>query len=52
MLVYFDSKKYLHINMDRSKEFGFKACVYYLINSKIKPILFLSRLLTKVEKSY
>ena len=38
--------------MDGSKEFGFGAYVYHLIDGKIKPILFLSRLLTKAEKSY
>ena len=38
--------------MDASKEFGFGACVYHLIDGKVKPILFLSRLLTEAERSY
>ena len=51
-LVHFDSKKHLYIDMDASKEFGFGACVYHLIEGKVKPILFLSRLLNDAEKSY
>ena len=51
-LVHFDSKRHLYIDMDASKEFGFGACVYHLIDGKVKPILFLSRLLTEAERSY
>ena len=50
--MHFDSKKPLYIDMDALKEFGFRACVYYCIDGKVKPILFLSRLLTAAEKSY
>ena len=51
-LVHFDSKQDLHIDMDASKEFGFGACIYHLVGGKVRPILFLSRLLTSAERSY
>jgi hypothetical protein len=38
--------------MDASKEYGFGACIYHVIDGKVKPILFLSRLLTTAEKLY
>ncbi len=51
-LAHFDNKRHLYIDMDASKEFGFGACVYHVVEGKVRPILFLSRLLTTAERSY
>lgn len=56
--------KVLWINLDASKEFGFGAVAFYDTEgssltegrwpskTSMQPILFLSRLLTQVEKNY
>ena len=63
-LVHFDDKLTLYIDLDASKDFGFGAMVYHVLGnqdvpkngypqrSKIRPILFLSRLLKDAETRY
>ena len=61
-LVHFDEKEMLYIDLDASKDFGFGAMIYHVVGdvlkdayplrSKIRPILFLSRLLRDAETRY
>ena len=63
ILVHFDPKRTLWIDLDASKEFGFGAMVFHVKDdaknfdkwpsrSDAEPIMFLSRLLTSAEKNY
>lgn len=62
VLAHYDPKRQLYIDLDASKEFGFGAHIYHtkgtLAENKapkqkqMKPILFLSRLLTGTETRY
>ncbi len=63
-LVHHDPDKILLIDLDAFKEFGFGAVIfhtktnerrlegYWRSRSSIQPVIFLSRLLTPVEKNY
>ena len=66
ILVHFDSKRTLWIDLDASKEFGFGAMVFHVktdgkrdankskwpSRAEAEPIMFLSRLLTSAERNY
>lgn len=59
MLIHFDNKKVLFINVDSNKTEGFETMIYHVVNKipdpkdypdkkkQIRPILFLSRVLKK-----
>ena len=62
-LIYFDDKLTLYVDLDASKDFGFRAIVYYIFSnnpgkngypqkSQIRPILFLSYLFKDIETRY
>lgn len=63
-LIYHNPDKILWINLDASKEFGFGAVIFHTTtdeklpqgrwpsSNSVRPILFLSRLLTTAERNY
>ena len=59
-LIHFDPSRKLYIDLDASKEWGFAAMIYHVVDdpeesfprTAVQPILFLSKMLNQAEQNY